>query len=100
MQSVIVSLNSFKRLLRLTELHQKKRGRRRRDSPGPCLLGLEQDGDGRVVETREEDEIDNIPDVLIHTYGKIEDKTGGIRYIPARSEPNGDYLQCIKRTLL
>jgi hypothetical protein len=53
-------------------------------------LGLEQDGDGRVVETGEEDEIDDIPDAFIHTYGKIENKTGGIRYIPTRSEPNED----------
>lgn len=93
-------MNSFKRLLRMRELHRKKRQRRRRDPPSPCLLGLGQDSDSRVVETREEDEIDNIPDVLIHTYGKIEDKTGGIRYIPTRSEPNEGYLQCAKRTLL
>ena len=56
------------------------------DSPGPCLLGLKQDGDGRVVEAREEDEIDNISDVFIDTHGKIEDETGGIRYVPTRNE--------------
>lgn len=60
------------------------------DSPGPCLLGLEQDGDGWVVETREEGKIDNIPDVFIHTHSKIEDETGGIRYIPTRNEFNDD----------
>jgi len=56
------------------------------DSPGPCLLRLKQDGDGWVVEAREEDEIDDISDVFIDTHGKIEDETRGIRYIPTRNE--------------
>jgi len=56
------------------------------DSPGPCLLRLKQDGDGRIVEAREEDEIDYISDVFIDTHGKIEDETGGIRHIPNRDE--------------
>lgn len=56
------------------------------DSPGPCLLRLKQDGDGRVVEAGEEDEIDDISDVLIDTHGKIEDETGGIRHIPTCNE--------------
>jgi hypothetical protein len=52
------------------------------DSPGPCLLGLEKDSDSWVVETRKEDEIDDISDAFIDTHSKIEDETGGIRYIP------------------
>jgi hypothetical protein len=49
-------------------------------------LGLEQHGDGRVVEPREEDKIDDISDVFIHIGRQIENKTGGIRYISTRNE--------------
>jgi hypothetical protein len=51
-------------------------------------LGLEEHGDGWVVEPREEDKIDDISDVLIDFGGQIENKTGGIRYIPTRNKLN------------
>lgn len=46
------------------------------DSPGPCLLRLKQEGDGRVVEAREEDEIDDISDVFINTHARSRTKLG------------------------
>ena len=50
-------------------------------SPRPGLLRLEQDCDSGIVEPRKENEIDNVFDAFIHTCGKIEDETGGIRYV-------------------
>jgi hypothetical protein len=52
-------------------------------SPRPRLLYLEQHCDGRIVESGEEHKVDNVPDMFVYIICEVEDKTGGVRHVPA-----------------
>jgi hypothetical protein len=68
----MVSLNTVGSI----ELRGIKLSKTERASPCPCLLGLEQHGNGGVVEPREEDKIDDVPDVFITSVARSRTELG------------------------
>ena len=49
--------------------------------PSPRLLILTEHCDGRVIESGQKCEVDNVADALVDVVREIEDETGGVRNV-------------------